>query len=137
MILKVIIVGAIIIRMVYLTCRNFILAQKVTDLSLELKIKDSHIKQQNKKIDSALTEAEDLEKELEALYGTPRKNPNNQRSEILLLRSRWMTMEEIWKRVGLSKSTVSKYLRIWDSEQRWNLKYPRPVMPKNKSLFQN
>lgn len=88
MILKVIIVGAIIIRMVYLTCRNFILAQKVTDLSLELKIKDSHIKQQNKKIDSALTEAEDLEKELEALYGTPRKNPNNQRSEILLLRSR-------------------------------------------------
>lgn len=130
MILKVIITLAIIIRTGYVTCRNFILAQKVTDLSIELKIKDSHIKQQQEKISYALREAEDLKKELDAVYSMPKKNPNNQRSEILLLRSRWYTMQAIADKVGLAKSTISKYLRIWESEQRWNLRYPRPAMPK-------
>lgn len=135
MILKLIVVVAVIIWMIYLAYQNFILSQKVTDLMLELKIKDSHIKQQQWKFEIALKEAEDLKKELTSIYGNPRRNPTDKRSEILLLRSRWLTLEEIWKQVGFSKSTISKYIRIWESETRWNLKYPRPVMPKNKALF--
>ncbi len=87
-----------------------------------------------KEIKDTLDEAESLREELEAIYWCPKKNPNNHRSEILLLRSRWMKLAEIWKKVGLSTSTVSKYLRIWDSETRWNMKYPKPVMPKNSYL---
>lgn len=131
MIIKIIAALVIISITFYMIYKSTILEDKNNRLLLELKIKDAHIRDQLKEIKDTLEEAESLREELEAIYWCPRKNPNNHRSEILLLRSKWLTMREIGEKVWLSKSTVSKYLRIWDSETRWNMKYPRPVMPKN------
>ena len=136
MILKVIVVVVLFIWIVYNIYKVAILESKNDELLLENRIKDAHIKRQIKEIRETLEEVESLREELKAVYWCPKKNPNNHRSEILLLRSRWLTMREIWEKVWLSKSTISKYLKIWDSETRWSQKYPRPVMPKNKSLFQ-
>lgn len=134
MILKIIVFICLVGFMAYLIYKNAILEDRVNQMLLELKIKDAHIKQQQEKINNALNEAEDLQKELEAIYGKSRPHPEDKRSEILMLRARGLTLKEIWKQVWLAQSTISKYLRIWDSEIRWSEKYPRPVMPKNTNL---
>lgn len=134
MILKIIVLLCLVCFMIYLIYKNAILEDRLNQMLLEIKIKDAHIKQQQEKINIALSEAEDLQKELSAIYGKSRPHPEDKRSEILMLRSRWLTLKEIWEKVWLAQSTISKYLRIWDSETRWTDKYPRPVMPKNTNL---
>ena len=134
MIIKIIASLVIISITIYLIYKSTILEDRNNHLLLELRIKNSHIKQQQEKIEQILKEAEDIREELNAIYWKAKPHPEEKRSEILLLRSRWLTMREIGEKVWLSKSTISKYLRIWDSETRWNMKYPRPVMPKNSYL---
>jgi hypothetical protein len=134
MIIKVIAALVILWCSIYLTIRCSKLDSLVNQLKLDIKFKDAHIKQQQEKIEQILKEAEDIREELNAIYWKAKPHPEEKRSEILLLRSRWLTMREIGEKVWLSKSTISKYLRIWDSETRWNMKYPRPVMPKNSYL---
>ena len=136
MILKIIAAVVIVSICIYLIYKNSILEDKVDQLRLDIKFKDAHIKQQQQKIENILLEVKDLENELTVVYGKARVHPEEKRSEILMLRAKWLKMREIAERVWLSKSTISKYLKIWDSETRWSQKYPRPVMPKNKSLFQ-
>ncbi len=134
MIIKVIAALVIVWCSIYLTIKCSKLDSLVNQLKLDIKFKDAHIKQQQEKIEQILKEAEDIREELNAIYWKAKTHPEEKRSEILLLRSRWLTMREIGEKVWLSKSTISKYLRIWDSETRWNMKYPRPVMPKNSYL---
>ena len=134
MIIKVIAALVIVWCSIYLAMRCSKLDSLVNQLKLDIKFKDAHIKQQQEKIEQILKEAEDIREELNAIYWKAKPHPEEKRSEILLLRSRWLTMREIGEKVWLSKSTISKYLRIWDSETRWNMKYPRPVMPKNSYL---
>jgi len=134
MIIKVIAALVIVWCSIYLTIKCSKLDSLVNQLKLDIKFKDAHIKQQQEKIEQILKEAEDIREELNAIYWKAKPHPEEKRSEILLLRSRWLTMREIGEKVWLSKSTISKYLRIWDSETRWNMKYPRPVMPKNSYL---
>lgn len=136
MIIKVIAALVIVWCSIYLTIRCSKLDSLVNQLKLDIKFKDAHIKQQQEKINNILLEVKDLENELTVVYGKARVHPEEKRSEILMLRAKWLKMREIAERVWLSKSTISKYLKIWDSETRWSQKYPRPVMPKNKSLFQ-
>lgn len=95
MILKIIVFICLVGFMVYLIYKNAILEDRVNQMLLELKIKDAHIKQQQEKINIALNEAEDLQKELEAIYGKSRPHPEDKRSEILMLRARGLTLKEI------------------------------------------
>lgn len=88
MIIKIIATLIIISITIYMIYKSTILEDRNNHLLLELRIKDSHIKQQQEKIEQILKEAEDIREELDAIYSMPKKNPNNQRSEILLLRSR-------------------------------------------------
>lgn len=131
MILKIIAAVVIVSICIYLIYKNSILEDKVDKLRLDIKFKDAHIKQQQEKIENILLEVKDLENELTVVYGKARVHPEEKRSEILMLRARGLKIREIADQVWLSKSTVSKYLKIWDSETRWSQKYPRPVMPKN------
>ena len=131
MILKIIVFICLVGFMAYLIYKNAILEDRVNQMLLELKIKDAHIKQQQEKINNILLEVKDLENELTVVYGKARVHPEEKWSEILMLRARGLKIGEIADQVWLSKSTVSKYLKIWDSETRWSQKYPRPVMPKN------
>ena len=68
MILKIIVFICLVCFMAYLIYKNAILEDRVNQMLLELKIKDAHIKQQQEKINIALNEAEDLQKELEAKF---------------------------------------------------------------------
>jgi hypothetical protein len=95
MILKIIVFICLVGFMAYLIYKNAILEDRVNQMLLELKIKDAHIKQQQEKINIALNEAEDLQKELEAIYGKSRPHPEDKRSEILMLRARGLTLKEI------------------------------------------
>ena len=88
MILKIIVLLCLVCFMIYLIYKNAILEDRLNQMLLEIKIKDAHIKQQQEKINIALSEAEDLQKELSAIYGKSRPHPEDKRSEILMLRSR-------------------------------------------------
>lgn len=134
MIIKVIAALVIVWCSIYLAIRCSKLDSLVNQLKLDIKFKDAHIKQQQEKINNILLEVKDLENELTIVYGKARVHPEEKRSEILMLRARGLTLTEIWKQVWLAQSTISKYLKIWDSETRWSQKYPRPVMPKNTYL---
>lgn len=95
MIIKIIAALVIISITIYLIYKSTILEDRNNHLLLELRIKDSHIKQQQEKIEQILKEAEDIREELNAIYGKSRPHPEDKRSEILMLRARGLTLKEI------------------------------------------
>ena len=88
MILKIIVFICLVCFMAYLIYKNAILEDRVTQMLLELKIKDAHIKQQQEKIENILLEVKDLENELTIVYGKARVHPEEKRSEILMIRAK-------------------------------------------------
>jgi peptidoglycan hydrolase CwlO-like protein len=68
MIIKIIAALVIISITIYLIYKSTILEDRNNHLLLELRIKDSHIKQQQEKIEKILKEAEDIREELNAIY---------------------------------------------------------------------
>ncbi len=68
MIIKIIATLVIISITIYMIYKSTILEDRNNHLLLELRIKDSHIKQQQEKIEQILKEAEDIREELNAIY---------------------------------------------------------------------
>ena len=68
MIIKIIASLVIISITIYMIYESTILEDRNNHLLLELRIKDSHIKQQQEKIEQILKEAEDIREELNAIY---------------------------------------------------------------------
>ena len=94
MIIKVIAALVIVWCSIYLTIRCSKLDSLVNQLKLDIKFKDAHIKQQQEKINNILLEVKDLENELTIVYGKARVHPEEKRSEILMLRAKWLKMRE-------------------------------------------
>ena len=68
MIIKIIASLVNISIIIYMIYESTILEDRNNHLLLELRIKDSHIKQQQEKIEQILKEAEDIREELNAIY---------------------------------------------------------------------
>ena len=69
------------------------------------------------KVDDAYKRIEEIKKQI------PR-NCNEYRSQIMKLHFEGKTNTEIWKIFNFDRSTISKNIKKWKSEKKWNKMYP-------------